>query len=154
MIKIEIVNTGKEKLHIFRTTWGNQRFQERCAYIDFRGDEFLVSLNKVYTWISLHLRIMYGRKLISIFHKCLKTVLESDHRDMRSIVMSKTEIFIYDAIKVDWTIFSSLGLQTYTNYLKETLVFMSNRESLISVFQEFFATTGTFRILGEGLNTR
>ena len=68
--------------------------------------------------------------------------------------MSKTEIFIYDAIKVDWTIFSSLELQTYTNYLKETLVFMSNRESLISVFQELFATTGTIRILGEGLNTR
>ena len=68
--------------------------------------------------------------------------------------MSKTEIVIYDAIKVDWTIFSSLELQTYTNYLKETLVFMSNRESLISVFQEFFATTGTIRILGEGLNTR
>ena len=113
LIKIEIVNTGKEKRHIFRTTWGNRHFQERCAYIDFGGDEFLIPSTKVYTRISLHLRIMYGRKLISIFRKWFKAVLESDHRYMRSIVMSKTVIFIYDAIKVDWTIYSSLELQIH-----------------------------------------
>ena len=110
LIKIEIVNTGKEKLHIFRTTWGNQHFQERCAYIDFGGDEFLIPSTKVYTRISLHLRIMYGRKLISIFRKWFKAVLESDHRDLRSIV----------------TVYSSLELQAYTKYLKETVVFMWN----------------------------
>ena len=53
---------------------------------------------------------MYGRKVISICRKWFKAVLESDHRDMRSIVMSKIAIFIYDAIKVGWTIYSSLEL--------------------------------------------
>ena len=51
---------------------------------------------KMFTRIFWHLRIMYGRKLISIFRKSFKTVLESDHGNTGSMVMSK----IYDAIKV------------------------------------------------------
>ena len=141
MIKIEIVNTGKEKLHIFWTTWENWRFQERCAYIDLGGDEFPISSTKVYTRISLHLSIMYGWKLISIFCKWFKIVLESDHRDTRSIVMSKIVIFIYDAIKVGWTIYSSLELQSYTKYLKETVVFMWDS----AIWEKFnFCFSGVF----------
>ena len=139
--KIEIFNTGEEKLHICRTTWENWCFQERCAYIDFGGDEFPISSTKVYTRISLHLCIMYGWKLISIFCKWFKIVLESDHRDTRSIVVSKIVIFIYDAIKVGWTIYSSLELQSYTKYLKETVVFMWDS----AIWEKFnFCFSGVF----------
>ena len=47
-------------------------------------------------------------------------------------------------------------LQSFTEYLRLTLVFMysSLREKLISVFQEFFASITKIFILAGGLGTR
>ena len=45
-------------------------------------------------------------------------------------------------------------LQSYSKYLTETLVFMWNGKSSISVFQEIFTSTDKIFFLGEGMSTR
>ena len=68
------------------------------------------------------------------------------------VITKSSDIYIYGADPV-----AMLAVQSFTKYLRQTLVFMGNskiRKTLISLFWQFFASINKISILGGGLETK